>query len=475
MAESLKNKTVNGVAWSGVERFSVQGIQFIVTLVIARILSPKEYGLIGMLAIFLGVAQSLIDSGFSQALIRKQNRTEVDNSTVFYFNIIASFIIYAILYIIASSVASFYREPELCDILKVLGIVVVINSFAVVQRALFTIHINFKVQTKATLVAAILSGGVGIVMALNGLGVWALVYQQISNAFICTLLLWYYSKWRPAIAFSRASFCQMFGYGSKLMLSGLINTAYNNIYQITIGKIFNAASLGYYTRAGQFAHAPANAFTEVIQRVMFPVMCKIQEDKTKYKEVFSKSLRIAMFLIAPFMCLMAGISRPMILILLGDKWLYAASLLVPICFSTMLLPMHALNLNAITVIGRSDLFLRVEIYKKIVGVLVMVCAIPLGVLGMCYAGIIGSVVGLLINAQYSKKEIGYGLVEQLKDISGTMMLSLIVFVTTYFVSRIFPNLWMALISAVLVGIVLFVSLCYIFKFEELDYLKSIKR
>jgi len=474
VVDSLKKRTVKGLVWSSIERFSVQAVQFFVTLIIARILSPKEYGLIGMLSIFIGIADSLVNSGFSQALIRKQDRSEVDNCTIFYFNFTVSIILYLILYIAAPFIASFYNEHELCRILRVLGIIVIINGLAIVQRALFTIEINFKEQTRATLMAAIISGVVGVIMAVNGFGVWSLVFQQISNACVSTLLLWFFSKWRPIVIFSLNSFKGMFGYGSKILISGLINTTYNNIYQITIGKIFDAVSLGYYTRAKQFALTPVSGFTEVIQRVMFPVMCKIQQDKTIYKNVFAKTLRVSVFILIPIMCLIAGISKPMTLILLGEKWLFAATLLIPLCFSAMLLPIHALNLNAITVIGRSDLFLKLEIIKKILGIVVLVVTVPFGVVAMCYGSLVSSVIGLLINAHYSKQEFDYGLIEQMKDVAKIFLLSISIFIVTYVISNTIENSYFALLTALCSAVLLFVMAIFVFKFKEIEYIKSLR-
>ena len=472
--ESLKNKTVKGVVWSSVERFSVQGVQFLVMLIIARILTPKDYGLIGMLAIFLAVAQSLIDSGFSQALIRKQDRTEVDNNTVFYFNTVVSIVIYAIFYLSAPVIALFFNEPSLCLILRILGLVIIINGMAVVQRALFTIDINFKVQTKATLIAALLSGVLGIYMAYNGKGVWALVFQQLSNAFLCTTMLWIFSKWRPRLQYSWMSFQIMFNFGSKLMLSGLLNTLYNNIHQLVIGKFFNATSLGFYSRAQQFANLPSSSLTEVLQRVLYPVLCKIQDDKERYREVSRKFLRISVFVIFPIMSILAGISDPLVLLLLGEKWHYSATLLKPLCFAMMLYPVHALNLNAITVIGRSDLFLKLEIIKKIIGIVVLVLSIPFGVIGICYGTLVGSIIGLYVNTYYSGREVGYGLMNQVKDILPILLMSIVIYILSSIVCIIISNnLWIAIVVSLFVGIVVCCLFCLFNKFDEISYIKML--
>lgn len=466
--DSLKDKTVRGVIWSCVERFSVQGVNFLVMLVIARLLGPKAYGLIGMLAIFIAISQSLVDSGFSQALIRKTDRTEEDNCTVFFFNVVVSLILYCILFLAAPIISIFYNEPELCAILRVLGVVIIINGFAIVQRALFTIDINFKVQTKATLIAAVISGCFGIVTAYNGYGAWALVWQQLTNVALSTSLLWLSSSWRPHLTFSLVAFGQMFGFGSKMMISGILNTVYNNVYQLVIGKLFSATDLGYFTRANQFAQMPASSLTEVMQRVMFPVLCKIQDERERYCVISAKFLRLSAFVVFPVMCFIAGISRPLVISLLGDEWSESISMMIPLCFAMMLLPVHALNLNSITVIGRSDLFLRLEIIKKVIGVIILVISVPFGVVVMCYASILGSFLGLFVNAYYTKREVGYGLLDQLKDLLPIILLSALVFVVSYIISYNVDENWLSMVLSALSSIFIFVILIKIMHFQEIE-------
>ena len=474
MAEQrLKDKTVKGVIWSSVERFSVQGVQFLVMLVIARLLDPKDFGLVGMLAIFLAVAQSLIDSGFSQALIRKQNRTEVDNSTVFYFNIIVSAILYLILYAIAPWVAGFYNESQLCSLMRVLCLIIIINSFAVVQRALYTASINFKTQAKASFIAAIISGVVGVWLAYNGYGVWTLVWQQLLNAGVNTLLLWVYSNWYPRWQYSWKSFRQLFSFGSKLLVSGLIDTLFTNIYLLVIGKIFSASSLGFYTQADRFTKLPSSNITGILQRVTYPVLCSIQDDDNRLREDYRKLLRLSAFIIFPMMCLLAGIAYPLVDLLLGEKWRFAATLIIPLSFTMMWYPIHAINLNLLQVKGRSDLFLRLEIIKKIIGVSVLVLSIPLGLLFMCYAEIVTSIICLIINTYYTSKLIQVGFLMQMKDLMGTLLLSLIVFGMAYLVSSLGDANIIQLLLGVSTSTVLFVSIVCLLKFKELYYVKSI--
>lgn len=470
--QSLKSKTVKGVIWSSVERFSVQGVQFFVMLIIARLLTPNDYGLVGMLAVFLAISQTLIDSGFSQALIRKQNRSVTDNNTVFYFNIIISIILYAFLFIIAPWVADFYEEPQLVILMRVVCLVVVVNSFAVVQRAILTANINFKLQAKASFISALISGSIAVYLAINGYGVWTLVFQQLLSAFVNVLLLWWYSPWRPEFLFSWKSFREMFSFGSKLMAVGLIDTIYNNLYQIIIGKIFSATSLGFYTRAQHFSDLPSSNITGILQRVTYPVLCSIQDDDERLRENYRKLLRVSAFIVFPIMCLMAGLAHPMIKLLLGEKWDYAATLLEPICFFMMWYPIHAINLNLLQVKGRSDLFLKLEIIKKVIIVSVLILSIPFGLLFMCYSRIATTIICLVINTYYTGKLIQVGFIRQMKDLAGSLSASLMVFISALFATTITNNHLLQLLLGLLVAVLTYGVIVYLFRFKEVKYLKS---
>ena len=470
---SLKNKTIKGLIWSSVERFSVQGVQFFVMLVIARILAPKDFGLVGMLTIFIAVADSLISSGFSQALIRKLDRTENDYSTVFLFNIAVSFILYIILFAIAPWIAEFYDEPQLCDLMRILCLNIIIFSFGVVQRAIYTATVNFKVQAKASFIAALLSGIVGIWMAYKGFGVWTLVWQQLINASINTLLLWIYSSWRPSLLFSLQSFRELFSFGSKLMISGLIDTVYVNLYSLVIGKVFNATSLGYYTQADRFVKFPSSNISGIIQRVTYPVLCELQDDDEKLRKDYRILIKMSAFVVFPLMCMLAGIAYPLVDVLLGEKWLSSATLIIPLCFNMMFHPIAAINLNLLQVKGRSDLFLKLEIIKKLIGVLFIVFSIPFGVVFMCYSCIIAGLIMLYINTIYTKDLIGVGFWMQLKDIAITLAISFLMFVFLIVFSYVLKNVWLLLFVDFIFGVFFYVTASYRFSSVEFAALKSI--
>lgn len=476
MQESLKKKTVKGTLWSSIERFSVQGISFIVMIIMARILTPADYGLVGMIAIFMAISQSLIDSGFSQALIRKQDRSEVDNSTVFYFNIAIGISLYLILFFCAPLIAKFYKEPRLITITRVIGLNLIFNSLSVVQRALYTINLNFKTQAKATLIGAIVSGGMGIWMAYSGYGVWAIVIQQITNFALISICLWIFSKWRPILAFSKESFKELFNFGSKLLASGLINTIYNNLYLIIIGKIFRASDLGYYTRAHQFTDFASSNLTGILQRVSYPVLCTIQTEDTRLADVYRRLLRISAYIIFPLMMGLAAVARPMVLTILTEKWLFAATLIVPLCFSQMWYPVHAINLNLLQVKGRSDLFLRLEIIKKIIGIVVICITIPMGLVAMCWGTVFNSIIALIINTHYTGELIHLGFLKQMWDLLPILLLSIgtgvVVWLSISFLA-LPPALLLA--TGLIEGIAIYVLGSKIFHFNEFSELLAIIR
>ena len=479
MSNSLKQKTVKGVIWSTLERFSVQGIQFVVMIIMARMLTPNDYGLVGMLAVFIAVSQSLVDSGFSQALIRKQNRTETDNSTVFYFNIIVGFILYGLLFALAPFIADFYNEPQLTAITRVIGLSVLFNSLVVVQRALLTIKIDFKTQAKAALTAAIISGVLGIWMAASGYGVWSIVVQQLANLGINTLSLWILSHWRPSLIYSWKSFHELFGFGSKLMVSGLIDTIYRNIYLIVIGRVFSAADLGYYTRAHQFTDFPSSNVSGIIQRVTYPILCSIQNENERLSDVYRRFLRLSAFIVFPLMMGLAAVAEPLVLTLLKEQWLFAATLISIICFSMMWYPIHSINLNLLQVKGRSDLFLKLEIYKKIVGIIILCITLPMGLIAMCVGSFFSSMIALIINTYYTGKLINVGFLRQMHDLFPIFGLSFSMGSFVYLIIHLMSlNPIVELSLGICIGIIFYILLSILFKFSEfnelLDLLKRKK-
>lgn len=472
---TLRTKTIHGVFWSTAERFAVQGIQFLVMILIAREVSPSDYGLVGMLAIFIAVSDSIVNSGFSQALIRKQDRTEADNCTVFFFNIVVGLFLYVVLFLLAPWIAVFFNEPQLCELMRVLCLIVIINSLAVVQRALLTAEVDFKTQTKASAIAAVVSGLCGISMAYMGYGVWTLVWQQLLNAGLNTLLLWFYSTWRPRLVYSWTSFRELFSFGSKLMISGLLDTIYNNLFQLVIGKLYTARSLGFYSRAYHFAEFPSSNITRIIQRVTFPVLCNIQDDNAKLADNYRKMLKLSAYIMFPMMVGLASLAYPFIDVVLGVKWHFAGTLLIPVSFSLMWYPVNAINLNLLQVKGRSDLFLKLEIIKKIMGTIVLVGSAPFGVIAMCYASIFSSLVSVVINTYYTGKLINVGFICQMRDLYPTLIVCAVMFCVIHLFLTQVDNMWVELVGGGIVGTLIYIGLTYFSRFSELQEIMLIIR
>ncbi len=477
--DNLKGKTRKGTLWSIVERFSVQGVTFVVLLIMARLLTPEDYGIVGMIAIFIEISQSLVDSGFSQALIRKRDRSRLDNSTAFFFNIAIGAILYAILFFTAPLIASFYNKPGidavLVPLIRLLGLSVVVNSFVVVQRALFTINLDFKSQAKASLAAAVSSGCVGIGMAYAGFGVWAIAGQQLTNLGVNTIILWLLSDWRPKREYSWDSFRKLFGFGSKMAAAGVLDTVYKNIYNIAIGKFYRTSQLGFYTRAQQFGNFLSTNITGIIQRVTFPVLCTIQDDDERLARLYRKFLRLAAFIIFPLMTGLAAVADPLIIVLLKQKWAFAGTLLQILCFSMMWYPIHAINLNLLQVKGRSDLFLYLEIAKKIVGAIIMIATIPFGLVAICFGQVVNSLIALVINTHFTGKLIGVGFLLQMRDLLPTLFYSLSMCAVVWLVGNLFTADWLKLIVGVPLGLIWFFGLTYLTRSADLRELISFVR
>lgn len=332
MSDSLKSKTVSGVLWSAIERFSLQGVQFIINVLMARLLLPSDYGMIGMLAVFLQISQTFIDSGFSDALVQKKDRTETDLSTVFYFNIVISVLLYLLLFIGAPFIAQFYHMPELTLVTRIVMLNLIFSSFAAVPKIILVIKIDFKTQSKISLISAVVSGGIGITMAYKGYGVWSLVFQSLLNILLITFLSFYYINWRPLKTFSKDSFQNLFSFGSKLLFSRLIHALYYNLYAIVIGRRYSSAELGYYTRAEQFAIFPSGNINAIISRVTFPILSSIQDDDERLASAYRKYIKLASFLIFPLMIGLAVLAKPLIILLLTEKWIMTVVLLQILCF-----------------------------------------------------------------------------------------------------------------------------------------------
>ena len=455
MSDNLKSKTQKGLVWSFVERFATQGVQFLFGIILARLLSPEDYGTIAMPLVFLAIAQCFIDSGFSTALIRKPDLTEEDLSTAFYFNIGVGVICYFALFLSSPLIADFYNTPILSDLLKVTALATLFNPLCAVQQAILTRKIDFKTQAIVSLSGAIVSGSVGLVMAYSGYGIWSLVFQQVGGYIIRTILLWILGRWKPKRKWSWESFHYLWGFGSKMLGSALLETTYNNIYPLVIGKCFSAIDLGNYTRAQQFSSLPSSNVTGVLQRVTFPVLSTIQNEDERLAKNYCKILKMSAFLIFPMMLMLSAIADPLIRVLLTDKWEGCIILLQIICFDMMWYPIHAINLNLLTVKGRSDLFFRLEVLKKIVGILIMCVAIPHGIIWMVSGGIVSSMFSLVINTYYTGKLINVGYLKQMGDLLPILGGSFVMWLIIHASLLITSNNYIQLVIGICFGVVFY--------------------
>ena len=470
---SLRDKTIKGVIWNGVDRFAARGIQFVFGILIARLLVPEDYGVVAMLNIFLAVSQSFIDSGFGTALVRKIDRTETDFSTVFFFNIAVAVIFYLALFVSAPAIANFYNIPLLESITKVVALNLIIGSLTGVHNAKLSILIDFKSRAKVSIISTLLTGALGLIMAYSGYGVWALVMQSLFSGIVRTIMLWMIVEWHPQLVFSWKSFKELFSFGSKLLVSGLLDTLYNNVYSLVIGKVFSPSTLGVYSRASGLAEFPSSNITAVLQGVTFPVLSSIQNEEDRLVDAYKRLIRISAFIVFPLMIGLAAVADPFIHIVLTDKWAGTIPLLQIICFSMMWYPIHAVNLNILQVKGRSDYFLKLEVIKKVQGVIILLVTLPLGIMAMCIGSVVNSIICLVWNTHYTKKLMNYGLINQMKDLFHIILHSMIMGVIVFIVVCCMHSVWLQLLVGVFAGMVYYMVGAYIMKFPEMGELLAI--
>lgn len=471
---SLKQKTVIGSIWSLIDSFANQGIQFIVGIILARILSPEEFGLIGMLTIFIALSQAFVDSGFSNALIRKQNCTQTDYSTVFYFNILTSVVLYLILFIFAGSISIFFNEPQLKPLIRILSIGIILNALGMIQRTILTKQINFKMQTRVSALSSSISGTIAIAMAINGFGVWSLVALTLFRFALSSILYWAWTNWYPILVFSKNSFKELFSFGNKLLLSGLLDTIYNNMYYLIIGKFFSAAKLGYFIRANQFQSLPSQQLTSILGRVSYPILSTIQDDTIKLKSAYQRLIKSTMFITSVLLLGMAASAESIIISLIGEQWRPSIAYLQMLCFVGLFYPISALNLNMLKVQGRSDLFLRLEIIKKVLSIPVIIIGIIYGIRIMILGMIINSIIGYYLNSFWSGKHIGYSFSQQLKDIIPSLLVATFMAIVILIIGNLISAEYhWILFLQIIIGAILTLLLAETFKLESYKDLKEI--
>jgi O-antigen/teichoic acid export membrane protein len=469
-----KERYILGLFWSFIDSVAGQGITFIAGIILARLLSPDDFGLIGMLTIFIALSQTFIDSGFRQALIRKQNCTDADYSTIFYFNVIAGILFYFILFFSAGSISNFFNEPILKEIIRVLGLAVVINSFSIIQSALLIKKIDFKTQAKISVMASLLAGTISIYLAYTGWGVWSLVMLTIFKYFINTVLLWFVNKWRPLWYFSIVSFKELFSFSSKILISGIIDTVYRNVYYLVIGRYFSSSELGFYTRADQFKNLPSQNLNNIVSKVSYPVLSTMQDNTTLLKETYKKIIRSTMLVTFVLMLGMAAAAKPLVISLVGEKWEPSIIYLEMLCFVGIFYPLQALNLNMLQVKGRSDLFLRLEIIKKLLAIPIIVIGVIWGIKVMITGMILNSVIAYLLNSFWSGRLIGYSTFEQIKDILPSFILGITMSVIVFLLGKLLPIPYLYILPIqIIAGAIIVIGLSELFRFGDYQYIKQI--
>ena len=430
----LRDKTVSGVKWSAIGRFSTQGIGFLIGLILARLLSPADYGVVGMVGIFFAIAQTFIDSGFGSALIRKTDCTDADYSTAFYFNAVVGLLCCVILSFASPIIADFFNTPILADIVIVMSINMFIGSLSIVQGARLTAAIDFKSQAKISLITTILSGILGIAMAYNGFGVWSLVWQGVFANLLRTVLLLIITKWYPKWQFSKESFRYLFNFGSKILTASLLHTIYANMTTMIIGKYYSARDLGYYSRGESLAALPSTNITGILGSVTYPILSKIQDDDERLIAVYRKYIAITSMVIFFGMSLLAALAEPLVITLLTDKWTNSVIFLQVFCFALMFDHLCQLNLNILYVKGRSDLVLKLEMVKKTISIAMIITSIPFGVLAICISRAIYTQIAIVINTYYTGKLYGLGYFAQVGDFIKYLFFSLVSVLPAYLFS-----------------------------------------
>lgn len=473
---SLKKSALSGMFWTFIQQFSTQGITFVVSVILARILLPEEFGLIALLTVFIGVGNVLVNGGLSQSLIRSIEVDDDDYSTVFFFNIIISILVYFIIFFSAPYIAEFYNQPQLKEIARVYTLTFVISSLSVVQFTRLNRDMDFKKQTIITIPSLVISGTLGITLALNNFGVWSLVWSAIAKETAHTIQLWWWSPWLPKLHFKKEKIKQHFGFGYKLTIAGVVDTLFKDIYTIVIGKFFDPIQVGFYNRASTLRMLPVKNFGAVLNKVTFPLFSKIQDDDERLKNAYKKIMQMSVFLVAPTLLFMAVLAEPLFRFLITEKWLPAVPYFQILCVAGISYPLNAYNLNVLAVKGRSDLFLKLSIIKKILILVVVTIAFNWGIYGLLFGQLFLSIIGLFFNGYFSGKLINYSIFSQIKDISLIIVISFIPAILIYFVDKVFFIDYHDIVRLLLggtIGVVCYFLLTLLIKLAPYFELKSI--
>ncbi|MBQ7288433.1 MAG: lipopolysaccharide biosynthesis protein [Clostridia bacterium] len=469
--ESKKNSAgvMVNFAWRFAERCGAQGVSFAVSIILARLLAPEAYGTIALITVFTSILNVFIDSGLGNALIQKKDADDTDFSTVFFFNIGVCILLYILMFFAAPWIAAFYEDVSLIPLIRVLSLTLVISGVKNVQQAYISRQLIFKRFFYATIGGTVVSAIIGIWMAYAGYGVWALVAQQLVNAGIGTVILWFTVKWRPKLLFSFGRLKGLFSFGWKLLCSALLETVYNDARQLIIGKLYSSSDLAFYNKGKQFPNLLINNVNASIDSVLLPVMSKEQDKKDNVRAITRRAMKTSTYIMAPMMMGLAFTSNTVVKLLLTEKWLPCVPYLCVFCITSMFYPIHTANLNAIKAMGRSDLFLRLEVIKKIVGILLLLSSMNFGVMAMAYSLLVSSVISQILNAWPNRKLLQYNYLEQLKDIMPNILLSVIMGVCVWLISLLPINGILLLLIQVLTGAVFYIGVSYLLKLESFMY------
>ena len=470
MSQHTKSNILSSLFWKLMERGGTQGIQFIVQIILARLLAPEQFGTIAIVMVFINLAQVFVQSGFNTSLVQKKDADEDDFSSVFYMSLGIAGILYVIMYISAPYIASFYRDPILTPVLRVLSITLFAGAFNSIQNAFVSRNLLFKKLFKSSLGAMLISGTLGIIAAYKGLGIWALVIQQLVNQVAITIIMWFTVKWRPTLIISFSKVRKLFSFGWKLLASALLDTGYQELRTLIIGRLYTPSILGYYNRGQLFPKVLVSNIDGSIQSVMLPTLSAYQDDKKRMKEMMRRAIVSSSFLIFPMMVGMAVVAEPLVKIVLTDKWLPAVPFLQIFCISYALMPIHTSNLQAINAMGRSDIFLRLEVIKKVIGLTILLISLPFGVYVIALSSILTGIIGTFINAYPNKELLNYSYKEQWLDIMPSLLISLIMGGIVYLFNFLSFPVWQVLILQTVSGGIIYILLAKIFKIESFTYL-----
>ena len=466
-------KIFSNLIWRFLERSGAQFVSFIVSLVLARILMPEDYGTIALITVFTTILQVFVDSGLGNALIQKKDADDLDFSTVFFANIVFCTVLYALMFVAAPAISRFYGDMFMVSYIRVLSLTELISGIKNVQQAYVSRHMMFKKFFFSTLGGTVLAGIIGIVMALNKMGVWALVAQQVINMTIDTIILWITVKWKPHLKFSFSRMKGLFSFGWKLLVSSLIDSIYNDLRQLIIGKMYSSADLAYYNKAKQFPNLIVTNINTSIDSVLLPAMSNVQDNKEHVKSMTRRSIKTSIYVMAPLMMGMAFAAKPIISLLLTDKWLLCVPFVRIFCITYMFYPIHTANLNAMKAMGRSDLFLKLEIIKKVFGLVLLLSTMWFGIMAMAYSLLVSSLFGQIINSWPNRKLLNYGYLEQLKDILPGIGLAVVMGGCIYFVGLFPLPIILILIIQVVSGALIYITLSAALHLESFEYLLKI--